>query len=151
MRDVLATIFLRRRQVLFEMDGNGAHALAALRLSQHLGVAIPEWVLAYLNRSAKTVLADASSVTDVAPAFGLHAKGGRFATRRAKLAERNLAICQMVEHFKHCDPATLTIELRDALRLNGEFAVVAEREGLEKETVEEIYYKTMAALGPTTR
>lgn len=142
MGAAFATSLIRQKKVLFDTSGNPVHAVAAFRLARRGGVPIPEWVLEHYDQKSKKLLS-AASVKDVASAVGWHSGGGPFFTERAKTEERNLGIWRQVDDLKHCDPETLSPELREELRLDGAFAVVGRRKNLSPESVEDIYYDVM--------
>jgi hypothetical protein len=127
---VLAELYVGRRENLYITTKNPIHAWAAYRIARHLGVPIADWVLAYFDTAAKSILETdlASSSTRIAIALGLASQREPSAAKRANTKERNLAIVDAVMVF-HRDP------MLDELA----FAEVAERFHVSAATVKRIY------------
>jgi hypothetical protein len=133
VRDLFTGYSIDRARILFEKTENAFHAWEAYRWARRNKQPVPDWVMAYLDDSAKALEeAKPSNAKQVAQAFGMAVKGGSSKFTLALCQSNRLALFQSVMAIRGMETDWRDIDI---------FAHVADEKGVSIDQVEAAYYE----------
>ena len=122
-----------RARILFEKTGNAFHAWEAYRWARLNDQPAPDWVMHYLDDSAKALEEEKpTNAKDVAKAFGMTVRAGKSKFTLALCQSSRLALFQYCMAIKEKEPDWSVETI---------FGHVADNRGVSSEQVRDSYYE----------